>query len=165
MKSPGVFLIQSINILQRADNYIKYKINFVSLNIYNCLSTIDYSCYGHWNTTILDILRDCIQHVRLKVDQASFDMVKSDVRLDYITNGNDNLFSIFRYLMNKMYYYRTKDDSLKFLLWDTFKEQYRMIDLKNRHTLGRHDQMVLSLMKSDKESMTTPERTQLATVT
>jgi hypothetical protein len=58
-------------------------------------------------------------------------MVKSVVSLNYITQLNDNLFTVLKYLFHKLYYnFDKKDDSMKFVVYDWFNNKYRLLDLK-----------------------------------
>lgn len=160
------YLIQNIEILKREDTYIKYRFTFTSLNIYKCLATIDYSNYGSSEKSVFKIFQACLKLAGLGVDEESFNMVQTQSELNYITNGNDNIFSIFKYLFNRLYsVIGVKDDSLKFILWDIFENKYKLFDVKNEFQLQNKDKLILSMMKSDQETMIEPERVKLGSVT
>ena len=50
-----------------------------------------------------------IKLAELEVDENTFSVVKSDVKLNYITNGNDTVASCIKYLLSKMIYYKQHD--------------------------------------------------------
>ena len=126
-----MFIVDNIEILQRDSTRIKYRLNLVSSNIYKCLSNIDYSNYSLGSQSCLDIIKNCAIQKDLGIDKDTFDAVKTEVKLDYITNGNDNFMSIVKYMFGKMYYYGTADDSMKFIFYDELRQKYRLFDMKN----------------------------------
>ena len=60
----------------------------------------------------------------LVVDDEIFDKVKTNVKINYISNTNDNLFTASRYLMKKLYYYSEKDTAVKFFLYNESNDKY-----------------------------------------
>lgn len=99
-------------------------------------------------------------------DKFTFDEVKTNVKLDYITNGNDNFISVVKYIFGKMYYYGEVDDSMKFIFFDELRDAYRLFDVKNVHcTATGQRSVVLSPLKSNAESLITEEPIKLGTVT
>ena len=73
---------------------------------------------------MFEILKSCLSLVNLSPDIDSFEKVKSDVSLSYITNGDDNLLTVFDYLMRRLYYFESRDDSLKFLVYNEQSTMY-----------------------------------------
>jgi len=80
-----------------------------------------------------------------------FDMVATDVKLNYATQANDNLFTATEYLMDKLYFYGDKDSALKFLYYDWKDDVYSIFDLQNKNTLKDTSTTVLSFFKSNAE--------------
>ena len=113
------FLVDNIGITERGSNQISYKIDLVSINILKCMRNIQYSNYGDDKQGVFDIFKACLAQAGLTPDKDSFDRVKTGVKLDYITNGNDDMMSISKYLMERLLYYsKNLDDSLKFFFWN-----------------------------------------------
>ena len=88
----------------------------------------------------------------MKIDKDTFDRVKSDVSLNYITSGRDTLISVVSYLMSRLFYYQKKDDSIKLLLFNEIADVIQLFDVKDRTTGTQLDSVVLSLMKSKQET-------------
>lgn len=119
-----VCVVQSIEICKRNGQSIRYEIKFVSGNVYRCLANIEYSNWKSGPQDVFQTLKSCFQKVGLKCDPATFDTVQTDVSFKYMTNGNDNAFSVFRYLMNRLYYLQEKDNSLRFVFWNHIEQHY-----------------------------------------
>lgn len=51
------FLVESSGILERQNEIITYKMQFTSLNMVDCLKTIDFTNYGKDPEPVLDILK------------------------------------------------------------------------------------------------------------
>lgn len=95
----------------------------------------------------------------------TFQDVTTNVRLNYITDGNSTLETIVPYMMNSMYYYRQKDSSFKFLMWDWFNCTYRLFDMALKPSWTCTSTVSLSLVSNaDHESMIDPERAMLASI-
>lgn len=125
------FYIEKMEILERKGNALTYKISFVSNLFLSLLKNIRYTNYDLEEESIFDIIKNCMNEVKLKVDETTFDEIVTDVKLHYISTNNDNLLSITNFLMNKLYYYSKTDDSVKFLYFDIKKEVYKIFDMKN----------------------------------
>jgi len=160
-----VFLVTDIAIEDRDETAIRYRIRAVSTNWFDCVKTIDYTNYGKQPEQVFKILRSCMQTSGLQLDGDSFDAVQSAVSLNYITNGNDNLFTISKYLLNKTCYYDARDGSMRFVCYDDIKRKYGIFDMSNPHgdKLGGN-RIVVSMDKSSFEQMTASEQTQFASV-
>ena len=77
-----------------------------------------------------------------------------DVKINYVTNGNDNAFSVSKYLLNKLFYYKHKDDSMKFLQYDETDNAIRIVNLVNLENKGNNiDKVVMSMFKGKEENM------------
>lgn len=55
--------------------------------------------------------------------------------------------------MHKLYYFSTKDSSIKFLVYDWFNDKFRLIDLKNKDTGVGTFSTVLSFFKTNNEAL------------
>ena len=124
------FLIDSVKILSRKQQMIQYGINLVSMNTEKCLKNIKYSNYASEAEPCVGIFKKCIALTEQKIDENSFDGIRSDVEIKYATSLNDNLFSVKKYLFNRMYSYGQREESLKFVLYDYVTNAYRMLDLQ-----------------------------------
>lgn len=67
--------------------------------------------------------------------------------------------------MSKLYYYAEKDDSLKFFFWNETTNKVQLFDVKNKESSTGSYSVILSLLKSRRESMTEEEPARLATIT
>ena len=59
-----------------------------------------------------------MKNAGLAVDEQSFDNAQSNVKIDFMTQANDNIFSVFSYIADKMYFFESKEQSVKFLAYD-----------------------------------------------
>ena len=165
-KFEQTFFIKNIQIVNREGSVITYKIHFVSQN---WLKLIGYVFYSNYNKTEPDSLFDIIKSVlianSLKINSDTFDKVKTNVKTHYISQGNDNVISIINYLLNRLFYYDSKDNSIKFLYYDEFSDQYNLYNLNdisiNKQKLKR---LYLSMFKTDDESYTTPIKQNIASL-
>lgn len=160
-----VFLIDNVKIITRLETSIKYEINLISVNFLKCAANVIYSNYDKEPEQIFDIVKKCIINSNLQIHKESFDMVKSDVKINYITTCNDNLFSTIKYLLHKLYYGNNFDNSLKFLIYDDTKDQYRLFDIKNQKTHFGLYSITISMMKSNTETLTEQEPNNLGSIT
>lgn len=72
-----------------------------------------------------------------------------------MTNGNDDLFTVSKYLLNRLYYTKDRDDSLKFVMYDEHAEKYKLFDVKNIETQKSGlNSIILAMNKSTLEHMT-----------
>lgn len=158
------FLINNIEILNREKSIVDYRINLVSSKLLNCMTNIEYSNYGGSPVPIFEILKICIAQAKLSPDK-SFDNVKTNVSLPYITTGNDNLFSVFEYLMRRLYYLEQRDDSLKFLLYNDQRDTYQLVDLKDSNSCPGSFAMMVSFFKSSSEHVVQQDPVNFGVVT
>ena len=103
------FFVTKIEILDRQGTVVTYRIHMVSVNWLNLSSTVNYTNYGKNPEQLFDIIKNLIKLAELEVDENTFSVVKSDVKLNYITNGNDTVASCIKYLLSKMIYYKQHD--------------------------------------------------------
>lgn len=118
------FIVNDIKILARAQGVIKYRIDLVSNNWFNCIANVEYSNYDRDPVELFTVLRECFRLVDLKVDDESFNRVKSSVSLNYITNVNDCMLSVIRYLLPKTFYFRLRDSGMKFLMYNETTDKF-----------------------------------------
>lgn len=119
-----IFLVQNIQILSREKSKIQYHFTLVSNNWFNCVSQLSYTNHDVGPQSVFDILKALIGQAQLNVDSKSFDSVQTPVKLRYITNGNDNLVTTSSFLLHKLYYYPQKDDALKFVVYNEYKDSF-----------------------------------------
>lgn len=164
-KLEHIFLIDSIEILTRDKSIVSYQINLISTNWFNCIANITYSTYGKGSQEVFSILRSCMQMVNLIPDAQSFDKIKSNVSLDYITTGDDCLLSIFKYLMRRLYFLQQRDDSLKFLVYNEQAGSYQLFDAKSSSSASGQSEMIVSFFKTSIEHMAQQEPINFGVVT
>ena len=69
------------------------------------------------------------------------------------------------YLLHKLYYYPTKDNSIKFLLYDLFTRKYKIFDLKNKDTSTGSFATILSFFKTNNEALIQQDPTNIGSYT
>lgn len=158
------FIISDLKVIDRQTSIIKYKIDLMSMNWFKCIANLRFSNYEKQPQLLFDILKDCISMQGLSINDESFSKVKTYVKLNYITQLNDNLISVVKYLLHKLYYYPTKDDSVKFLVYDWYNDKYRLIDLKNKDTSTGIFSTVLSFFKTNQEAMIQQDPTNIGSL-
>lgn len=158
------FYMTGIQVLDRKHSEITYKIDLVSVNWFKCISNLSFSNYSSEPQQIFDVIKSMLTLNQLNIDQESFDKVKSSVKINYVTNGNDNTFTTVKYLLDKMYYYNEKDKELKFLLYNEHTDKFQLFDLIDKKLATGMYITVVSFFKSTSEEITQPEQNQLATV-
>ena len=156
------FIVNNINVIDRELNVVKYRIDIVSSNWFKCASNVQFSNYDKMPESIFDIVKQCISTNDLKIHEETFDLVKTNVKLNYISQSNDNLFTCLKYLFHKLYYtYTQKDDSLKFLVYDWFNDTYRLLDLKQKNTAIGSYATLMSFFKTNNEMLIQAEPTNI----
>lgn len=164
-KLEHIFLVDSIEILSRDKSIVQYKINLISSKWFNCAANIVYSNYSKGPQEIFTILRACMQMVSLVPDPQSFEKVKSDVTLAYITSGDDCLLSVFQYLMRRLYYLEQRDNSMKFLVYNEQSDSYQLFDAKSSSSNTGQFEMIVSFFKTSTEHMAQSEPINFGVVT
>lgn len=149
-----IFHVNSIEILDRQKNEITYKLNLVSANWWKCTANLDFSNYGQKPEAIKSILKKLLVQCDLTIDQKMFDKVQTDVKLNWIASGNENMFTATKYLLSRQYYYsKQKEQALKFLCYDNVFDKYYLYDLSNEQTLKSAEQVLVSMFESSNEQM------------
>ena len=73
--------------------------------------------------------------------------------MDYSSQANDNLFKVFYYLLDKLYFWPDKDNALKFLVYNWYKDEYGLLDITDKETFTGTSATVLSFFKSNAEQL------------
>lgn len=160
------FIVNNIELIQRKNTAITYKLHLVSINWFICSNIISYSTYKNSPKTIFEILKECITdgtNNKLNIYK-NFENIETNVKIDYITNGNDNLFTITKFLLNKLYYYTETDKSIKFIVYDEFDDNIRACDIKDSKTKKGAYPILLSFFNTSLETFQNSSGVQLGTV-
>lgn len=152
-----IFLVQSIKPIDRQEACIKYQIDMTSIYWKNCIANIAYSNYDDSSQSIFEILKACMAKAELPVDVDTFKSVTTDVIMDYATVANDNILSIFKYLMHKLYFLPKKDTSMKYLIFDLIQNKYKLLDIAHLLNGLESTSVTVSFFKSNVEALTTEE--------
>ena len=155
------FIITGIQVISRAQSIIKYRINLVSNNWFKCAANVYYSNYNRPKETVFDILKSCISRNQLTVDDETFGTVSTSVTMSYASHANDDLFSVVKYLMHKLYYFQDRDDSMKFFLYNEFKDRYQLFDVTNKKTATGMYSTIFSFFKTNNEALIQQEPTNI----
>lgn len=159
------FLVNCIEIIDRKGHEFTYKISMVSANWLNCIANIDYSNYAEDPTDVCDLIKTMLVANGLKIHKKSFDEIHSGVKIQYITSENDNALTSVKFLLNKMYYFKDKATSLKFLVYNETTHMYQLFDLTNDQMVNGTTAVVVSLFKTSTELQLQQQPTNVATVT
>lgn len=160
------FLVESSGILSREAETITYKITFTSLNVIDCLKTIDYSNYGGDPVPVLDILRElAVSYAGVDVDENTFNVVRQQPRINYITNGNDNLFTASKFLLDKLYYQLPRATSMVFVFWNELTKKLQLFDAANKNSITGQTGIIISMFATQAEIMSGGVPNELGTVT
>lgn len=168
-----IFIVSNIDVLGREEAVITYKLNLVSQNYYNLVANIQYSTYALKDgpQPILKSLQACLElnnkePIEILCDNESFEKSTDEMKLDYITQLNDNKFTTFKYLMNKLFYCENKDKSFKFLYYNEFSCKYKILNLGQLNSTfqGIADPIVISMFKTKEEMYTYQNACDIGTV-
>lgn len=140
------FLVESAGILERQNEVITYKMQFTSINMVDCLKTLDYSNYGKGAEPVLDILKNlALGCAGVAIDEETFSSVKQQPRIDYITNGNDNLFTASKFLLDKLYYGFPRAESMVFVFWNELTKKLQLFDAARRKSITGQTGIAISM--------------------
>lgn len=159
------FIVNGIKILKRENHNITYKLSLVSANWLKCSHTINFSNYKREPEPIFDIIKSMLSINDLRIDKDSFQSVISPVKLNYITNGNDNSITAINYLLGKLYYYSQKDLCLKFIVYNETDDMYQVLTISDSNSYLGNSIIILSLFKTNTENMTIEDPNELNSVT
>lgn len=158
------FMVSNIEILERHATDIIYKFHLISRQWYNFSANLDISTYaldeGALADGLIGRIKKCLnsnQNINEKkqflIDDASFDLCNDGIKQDYITKANDNVFSAISYLLDKLFYYSKVINAMKFIVYNENENKYRMLDLSKKQTFGGALLVILSMFKTQLESM------------
>lgn len=160
------FLVESAGILERQNEVITYKMQFTSINMIDCLKTLDYSNYDKGPEPVLDILKNLASGCAgMAVDEESFGSVKQQPAVNYITNGNDNLFTASKFLLDKLYYGFPRAESMVFVFWNELLKKLQLFDAASRKSITGQTGIAISMFAAQAESMAGGVQNELGTVT
>lgn len=161
-----MFIVNNFQILNRSNGDITYKAYLIQTNIINLLGNVNFTNYGDNKASknILDILINCYSQVNLKFSKKTKDYNKCNIDVDYITHDNDNIFTVTHYLLDKMFYYRDYESSIKFIGFNQYLNEYEIIDLNTLDTAPEVTTCVISPFNNSNESLTTEAPIQFATI-
>lgn len=159
------FFITNVEILNRQGSIISYRMHLVSVNWFKLIGNITYSNYSKRPETVIDLIKTAFALNNLNVGKETFDKVKTEVKLNYVTNGNDNTLTMIKYLLSKLYYYDIKDPALKFIYYNDIKDQFDLFDILNKETSNATYSMIISMFKTQNETYLQEEPLNLATIT
>ena len=95
-----VFMVESVKILGRDKQAVTYKVELVSSNVQQCLANVKFSNYGKDPQPCFEIFKACAVANGLDVDPVTFEAVKSNVAINYISGVDDDLFELhFAFLL------------------------------------------------------------------
>ena len=147
------FLVDGVRILNRISTRITYEFSLVSENWFKCAKNVSYSNYAKDSESVFDILKACLVKYELTIDPGTFDLVKTDAKINFITSANDNIFTVEKYLFHKLYYNDNFDDTLKYLIYNISTGQYQLFDIKRPATRTGDDSIIISMGSSTAETL------------
>lgn len=159
------FIIKKLEILQREAASIKYKFHLVSMNWLKLVANIAFSNYDRGKQSVFEILKQCLVVNGLDVDTQSFNDIGSSVSLNYATSGRENVFTIFNYLMNKLYYYASNyEETMKFVWIDHITGQYKLFDFSKPPLAVNPKNLIITTNPSNMEKVAEREPNQLGSM-
>lgn len=121
-----MFIVDNMEIIQNTNTEIYYNIKFTGVEYLKLLNNISYTNYGQEKKNIFLLMKDIFNICGLGVD-GSFDTVKSEIQMNYITSGNETAVTVIDYLLQKQFFYPgVVDSTMKFLLFDFIENNYRL---------------------------------------
>jgi hypothetical protein len=147
------FLVDNMRILSRNGNIVKYEIKLVSSFWFNFTRHVSYTTYPA-EKPVTKIVEDIFSDAGLPINKKTFDDLKSSTSIQYISGGTETPISAFSYLMKRSFYiYENRDKSLKFVVYDEQKNEFRLFDLfSDGYYLG-HFPIVINPSKSALEGL------------
>lgn len=159
------YFIDNIEILDRVNHTFTYRIHLVSYNKLFVNGTLDWTNYDKDPEPVTEIMKKLIKQQGFKVDDETFGLAKSKVKINYITGGNDTLASSVKYLMHRMYYELDQhDDQLKFLWYNWHNSKYYMLDLFKRDTFSGAYNLFMSVGQDSLEGLQSNTPIQLGSI-
>ena len=159
-----VFIVDNVKILNRERHQIEYEFSLTSFNWIKLSAKIWFSNFNSPKESIFEIIKKCLVMNQLQYDKDSFDNIKTEVKINYITNANDDVFSVVKYLLNRLYYYDVKDQSFRVLNYNAYNDKYYLTDISKLNKGFGTKQVIVQFFSSSTENLTQMDYTNFATV-
>ena len=124
-----------------------------------------YTNYNQDKEDIVDIVKAILTYSGLVTNKDTFDIVKSGLKLHFITDINDNAMTSIGYLLNKMYYYHDRAEQFQFLIYNEHTDKFEMFDILNKNTWFIQFPLAVTFFKNQVEQLANAENANFATVT
>ena len=179
-----LFIVQNIGILSREKQAITYQISLISTSWYLFSSKLDFSNYPidtkvfdeaskprNGYLILLKLLSESISKSKsFKIHVDTFQKLaekSSNKVIPFITNCNDNMFSVMKYIFDRMYWnkFRT-EESLKYIAYSPAQSLYRCIDYGDEKTFFTcaRPYILLSMFETNFEQQIFSSNAQLASM-
>ena len=159
------FLVKKLEIVKREGADIKFKIHLIGNEWLKLVANIAYSNYSKGKQSIFDILQQCLMLNDLPVNVGSFETAKSKVSISYATGGSENVFTIFDYLMERLYYYaQDYEEAMKFIWIDHITGEYNLFDFSKPAGVKNPKNLIITTNPSNAEKAAEQDPNQLASM-
>ena len=88
-----------------------------------------------------------------RIDTKSLAKVLDNVKISYATGRNDNAFTISKHLMNKLFYFKDRIESIVFIWYDEVERYYKFFNISQLNDVKADKSVMLSLFKTNEEKM------------
>lgn len=85
----------------------------------------------------------------------------TDVSIEFMSRDTDNVLTVYKHLMNKLFFYSTMDQSLKMIAYDAIERKYKIIDLAKVDTSSSVTPVVMSFFKTTSEGLVHQKKTDI----
>jgi len=174
------FIVQNIRILDRKKQNITYQISLISSAWYLLCSRIVFSNYGkavdpklkNGYHMMQKFLTDAlsVNSNSFMVDPKGFEDAAAKtktIEIPFITSGNDNCFSVRKYIFDKLYWNKNqKDETLKFIIFSPVDNTYRCVDYNVDQSWPSCEKpvVILSMFETDYEQQLYASNNELASM-
>lgn len=159
------FIVKKLEILQREGVDIKFRIHMVGVEWLKLVANVTFSNYNKGTQGIFDILQQCLMMNDLPVNSASFETAASKVAIQYATGGDENIFTIFNYLLERLYYYAGNyEEAMKFIWIDHITGEYNLFDFSKPAAANNPKNLIITTNPSNLEKAGEEEPNQLASM-
>ena len=157
------FIVDRIRPVRRDDSTIVYEIDLVSSLWFNCTANLDptLTTYKDQPQKTTQLLKKAMTQAGLEVDAQTFDNVLTDVSIEFMSRDTDNVLTVYKHLMNKLFFYSTMDQSLKMIAYDAIERKYKIIDLAKVDTSSSVTPVVMSFFKTTSEGLVHQKKTDI----
>lgn len=145
------FFVNNIGIIKNVPGIITYKLMFSSPTWMNCIRKMVYTNYGKGKEPLFDIAKAILTQAKFNIDAQSFTNAQSVVKMNYITNDNDDVITCLRYLFNKMQFQSSygMDSSVKGLIYDEYTDKVHAFDTDVCSPYQGNYSVVVNQVKND----------------